>query len=311
MKQIRIVTCTEKGESEALMLVVLPKTGTPVPVVYGLSFSPVHTALTDDQILLSYSAKKLDESTRGASTEAWCIEEAVSRGYGVAIASYEDFAPDNTRTWKKRVISLFDQPDFKAISAWAFGLMRMADYLETEPAVDAQRLILCGTSRLGKTSLWAGANDERAAAVIATVSGTCGAAMSRDNHKEKLSDLAITFRWQLIDGVADYADREADLPIDQHELLACIAPRKVYLSSAEVDNSDDAQGGWNALMLARDAFRVHGLEVIEDGDVNMPLPSIGTRVFTDSMAYHQRTGNHGITPEDWGNYLDYLDEYLH
>lgn len=314
-KQVRLTVTTEKGSSDALMLLVLPKSDTPVPVVFGLGFSAVHTALNDPQILASYSLKNhpdVDEETRGAAAGSWAIEEAVRRGYGIATVFCEDFAPDNTRTYAKRLISLFDEPDFMAMSAWAFGLERMVDYLETDEAVDANRLAVAGVSRLGKAALWAGANDARIALTITTVSGACGAGMSRNTVAEDLAAITATFRWWFVPTLKTYADNVDELPVDQHELIACVAPRMVYVSNAEVDLSADAQGSFDALMMSRDAFRAYGLEVIEDGDVaSFPeRPAIGERVFSQSMAYHIRTGNHGITQDDWNNYFDYMDEYL-
>lgn len=112
-KQIKITVTTEKGSSDALMLLVLPKSSQPVPVAFGLSFSSIHTALADPAIQPSYGINKyprIDEATRGAAADSWCIEEAVERGYGIGIVFCDDFMPDNTRTYAKRVISVFDKP---------------------------------------------------------------------------------------------------------------------------------------------------------------------------------------------------------
>lgn len=310
-KQIKITVTTDKGSCDALMLLVLPKSDAPVPVIYGLGFGGVHTTTADPAVLASYSIRKwpkIDETTRGTGASRWPIETAVQRGYGVAVACCEDFSPDNIRTFGKRVISLFDDPSFKGISAWAFGLQRMTDYLVTDPMVDANRLAVTGTSRLGKAALWAGANDERIALVIPTVSGTCGAAMSRSNRKETFYDLNATFRWWMSNECKAYAECVDELPVDQHELIACVAPRRVYLSSAETDTSNDSQGTWIALLLSRDAFRLYNIEVIE-GDIG-EQPGVGERVFTEAMAYHMRTGTHGVNEEDWNNYMDYMDQYM-
>ncbi len=310
-KQIKITVTTDKGSCDVLMLLVLPKSDAPVPVIYGLTNGGVHTITADPAVLASYSIRKwpkIDETTRGTGASRWPIETAVRRGYGVAVACCEDFSPDNVRTFGKRIISLFDDPSFKGISAWAFGLQRMTDYLVTDPMVDANRLAVTGTSRLGKAALWAGANDERIDLVIPTVSGTCGAAMSRSNMKETLYDLNASFRWWMSNECKAYTERVDELPVDQHELIACIAPRRVYLSSAEVDTSNDSQGTWIALLLSRDAFRLYDMEVIE-GDIG-EQPGVGERVFTEAMAYHMRTGNHGVNEEDWNNYMDYMDQYM-
>lgn len=310
-KQIKITVTTEKGSSDALMLLVLPKSSQPVPVVFGLSFSSNHTALADPAIEPSYGINKypkIDETTRGAAADSWCIAEAVERGYGIGIVFCDDFMPDNPRTYAKRMISVFDKSTLSGLSAWAFGIQRMVDYLVSDEAVDASRLALIGTSRLGKAALWAAANDERIALVIPNVSGTCGAAMSRSNEKEQVADLNANFRWWMNDTFKTYNDCVDQLPVDQHELIACVAPRKVYVSSAETDTSNDSQGSWNALLLSRDAFRLYGLEVIEDA--SEVQPQAGAHIFTESMAYHMRTGGHGITPDDWALYFDYMDAYL-
>lgn len=310
-KQIKITVTTDKGTSDALMLLVLPKADTPVPVVFGLSFSSIHNALDDASIQASYSNRRyptVKDEERGSQKDAWCIEEAVQRGYGIALVYCDDFMPDNLRSYKKRIISLFERNTLNGISTWAFGLMRMVDYLQTDAMVDKDRLAVVGTSRLGKAALWAGASDERIALTISNVSGTCGAAMSRNNTKEQIVDLNANFRWWMSDTFKTYNDRVNELPVDQHELIACIAPRKVYISSAETDTSNDAQGTWTALMLSRDAFRLHGLEVIEN--VSEEQPQAGEHVFAECMAYHMRSGNHGITPADWALYFDYMDQYL-
>ncbi len=182
----------------------------------------------------------MDETTRGTQAGSWCIAEAVAWGYGIAVTFYEDFAPDDTRTYGKRVIFLFDDPSFKTISAWAFGLERMADYLQMDAAVDATRLAVTGTSFLGRAALWAGTHDEQAVLTIDTVSGTCGATLSWSNKTEKTGDINLTFRWWLPDVFKSYGDKEDELPIDQHELIACIAPRKVHISNAETDLSTNS-----------------------------------------------------------------------
>lgn len=309
-RQVKITVTTPMGSCDALMLMILPKSDAPVPVVFGLG-GEVHTVLADPAILPSYSMNKypnIKEETRGQGAAGWCVEEAVKRGYGIAVACYNDFVPDTVRSYKKRLFSIFEKDTVSGMSAWALELSCMADWLVQDPQVDAGRLAVVGTSRLGKAALWYGANDERVALVIPNVSGTCGAALTRSCEKEQLADLNANFRWWMSETCKTYNDRVEELPVDQHELIACVAPRKVYLSSAETDTSNDSQGTWIALMLSRDAFRLYGLKVIEDAGVEQPAP--GERIFTESMAYHMRTGNHGITPEDWGNYFDYMDEYL-
>ncbi len=311
LRQIRLSVSTERGKNDALMLLVLPRSDAPVPVFFGLSFYPVAAALDDPRILPSFAKPGgpfQRAPKRGSRAGDWCIAEAVRRGYGIALAYAGDFAPDSGRAWETRAVSLFEKGSLWGISAWAFGLQRMADFLAADPAVDGQRLAAVGTSRLGKAALWAGACDERIALTCANVSGTCGAAMTRCNAKETAAALNASFPHWMNGAFKAFDGRSEALPVDQHALIACIAPRRIYISSADEDPWNDQQGCWDALMLSRDAFRLHGLGVIEDRGGTPPRA--GEHVFSESMGCHTRHGTHGIAPEDWKMYFDYMDRYM-
>ncbi len=314
-RQVKITVTTKKGSSDALMLLYLPVSDEPVPVVVGLNSHGNTAVYDDDAILASYAvtddAETIEEG-RGSVSYHWCVEALVERGYGLATIYYGDFAADGKKTYADRVISLFDDEDFMAVGAWAFGISRAVDYLVTDEAVDATRIADVGHSRLGKAAVWAGANDERIALVISNDSGDTGASLSRANHGETVASITAFFPHWFVDAYADYGNNEDELPVDQHMLLAIIAPRKVYVACAEGDLWADPQGAWNSLMLARDAYELYGLEVIgddvlEDGQTQ---PAAGTRLFSEAMGYHVREGWHDMTAEDWANYLDYMDEYL-
>lgn len=314
-RQVKITVKTDKGSSDALMLLYLPKTDEPVPVVVGLNFNGNHTVLDDDAILPSYANEQTDEEleeSRGSKTERWNIENAVSRGYGIATIYCNDFAPDNSKTYNIRVISLFDEPEFKAVSAWAFGIMRAVDYLSEDPAVDASRIADIGHSRLGKAALWAGANDERIALVISNDSGNTGASLSRDNHGETVKSINAFFPHWFSSAYKEYGSDPSSLPVDQHLLLACIAPRKVYVACAEGDLWADPQGAWNSLMASRPAFELYGLEVVSESCLSEgeTQPHAGQYCWSESMGYHCRAGWHDVQSEDWAFYLDYMDKYL-
>src|SRR5262249_53674279 len=113
--------------------------------------------------------------------------EVLGRGWGYASLAYTDIQPDRADRWTEGVIGptlkegqARPAPDgWGTISAWAWGISRAIDYLETDPSVDARRIAITGVSRLGKTVLWAGAQDERVAAVFSVVSGEMGAALIR------------------------------------------------------------------------------------------------------------------------------------
>lgn len=312
-RQVQLTVTTGKGSSDALLLLYLPAGQTDVPVVLGLNFNGNHTVLADDGILPSYAYEddgKMEEE-RGASAARWAVEEAVARGYGIATIYCNDFAPDGGKTYGSRVIGLFDEPEFKTIGAWAFGLMRGVDYLVQAPEVDDERIALIGHSRLGKAALWAAANDERVALVFSNDSGNSGASLSRGNKGETVQSINAFFPHWFASRYKQYGGNENALPVDQNLLLACIAPRKVYVACAEGDLWADPQGAWNSLMASRSAFALYGLEVLDDAlPEGRTQPAAGSALFCESMGYHVRAGWHDVQAEDWENYFAYMDRYL-
>lgn len=315
-KQVKITVTTDKGSSDALMLLYLPADADgPVPVVIGLNFNGNHTALDDDAILPSYAYEgegEALESERGSKSARWAVEEAMARGYGIATMYCNDFAPDNSKTYNTRVISLFDEPEFKAVGAWAFGIMRGVDYLVQDEDVDAARIADVGHSRLGKAAVWAGANDERIALVISNDSGNTGASLTRDNHGETIRSINAFFPHWFSSQYKAHAEDVDALPVDQHLLLACMAGRKVYVACADGDLWADPQGAWNSLMASRPAFELCGQPVIPDGCLpeGQSQPAAGEHFATEAMGYHNRAGWHDIQGEDWAYYFDYMDAYL-
>lgn len=309
-KQVKIIVSTEKGTSEALMLLYVPNSDNPSPVVIGLNSNGNHAAYTDENILPSYSFDTEDgtwKEKRGEKAYRWNIEDSIARGYAVATIYSGDFAPDSAKTYNTRVVSLFDEKEFKAVGAWAFGLMRAVDYMMQDDAIDSEHIAVVGHSRLGKAAVWAGANDTRVGMVISNDSGNSGASLSRSNRGETVKSITMAFPHWFSSKYADYGKKENELPVDQNLLLAAIAPRLLYVASADGDMWADPQGAWNGLMNARNAFELYGFEVIAYSEKQ---PALNTPIWTESMGYHVRTGWHDMQAEDWAFYLEYMDTYF-
>ena len=311
-KQVKITVTTEKGSSDALMLLYIPKQEKKAPVVIGLNFRGNHTVLKDSGIIPSYAfdtSKEKWEEKRGSAAYRWNIEESISRGYAVATVYSGDFAPDSKDAYASRVISLFAEPEFKAVGAWAFGLMRGVDYLLQDNDIDSAHIAVVGHSRLGKAAVWAGANDARIGVVISNDSGNSGASLSRGNHGETVYTINLAFPHWFASEYAQYGKNENALPVDQNLLLAASAPRKLYVANAEDDLWSDPQGAFNSLKSARSAYALYYGNSVLPEEMETYLP-IGQAYFCESMGTHIRSGGHDITAEDWKFYLDYMERYF-
>ena len=335
LRQVKITVTTELGSSDALMALYLPASAaeTPAPVVFGLNFGGNHTILEDSALLDSYAYDKngtgvaLPEGTKvseevlaslekmrapGGATEAWSIEYAISRGFGMASVYCNDFVPDAPATWNTRVLSLFEDDNLSAVGGWAFGLMRMADYLIQDPQVDSTKLAVTGHSRLGKAACWAAACDDRVAVLLSNDAGCTGSSLSRGNRGETVKSITTSFPYWFSPNYASYGDNLDDLPVDQHMLLASVAPRRVYVGCAAGDLWADPQGSWNALMMSRKAFKLLGFDILKQGVTGsdlMKMPAAdGEAYFSESMGFHVRQGWHAVMKEDWDHYLDFLEQ---
>jgi hypothetical protein len=238
----------------------------------------------------------------------------LDRGWGYASLPYGEVQPDRADRWTEGVIGLTLKPghprpapdEWGTISAWAWGLSRAIDYLETDPAVDARRIAITGVSRLGKTVLWAGAQDERVAAVFSVVSGEMGAALIRRDWGETLDDMAQNFPWQFAGNLQKWVGRWNELPVDQHMLIALCAPRPVYVNGGLSDQWSDPVGEFLALVAAGPVYRLVGGK---DLGVTQ-LPPLDAPVTGGDLAFHYHSGGHMAVPADWKAFLDFAERHL-
>ncbi len=319
-----VIHFTEEDERPSIeLLLYLPNdVERPVPMFLYLSFWGNQAIHEDPEIRLSQrwmrghgagvENNRATEASRGTSTQTVPLETILERGYGLATFYYGDVALDLEDRYREDILSLFQDVDEErgptdagAIGAWAWGLSRAMDYLETDGEADHERTAVIGLSRLGKTTLWAGAGDERYAITISNNSGCGGAALFRRRFGERISLLNdVRPHWFCIQ-FRDYNDREDALPVDQHQLLALAAPRAVYVASATEDLPADPRGEFLAAYHAGPVYELFGEAPLPVDEMPGPAePAHGT------VGFHLRDGGHSLTPEDWAHFLDFANKHF-
>jgi len=298
----------------------------PVPAFLGCNFNGNHAVHADPGITLNprwmrtvrdsknVVNNRATEASRGSEASRWQVEMIIAKGYALATYYYGDVEPDHAEGWKDGLRAAmskdgantqFAADAWGAIGAWAWGLSRGLDYLEKDKAIDAKKVAVIGHSRLGKTSLWAGASDERFAMVISNNSGEGGASISRRDFGETIAVLNKNFPHWFCGNYKQYTGRPENLPVDMHELAALAAPRPLYIASAQEDTWADPKGEFLAGKLAEPVYALFGKQgtgVAEWPAVNQPVGEF--------VGYHVRSGKHDVTAYDWEQYLRFADKHF-
>lgn len=325
-RQVRIVLGEGDASAAFDLLIYLPKSAPrPVPAFLVLNFYGNHAMHADPGIRLceawlrnnpdnGIEDNRATERSRGVSGPSYPVEAILARGYAFATVCYCDIDPDFDDGFRNGVHAVGYGPEplppagerWGSIAGWAWGASRALDYLETDPDVDATRVAVMGHSRLGKTALWAGAADSRFALAISNNSGCGGAALSRRRFGETVARINKSFPHWFNDNFNRYSGNEDALPVDQHMLVALLAPRPVYVASATQDRWADPRGEFLSCVHATPVYRLLGLQGLEAAE--MPEPD--APIQAGRIGYHLRTGTHGVQDFDWQAYLDFADKHL-
>lgn len=321
-KQISIVFDDYPTLGSINMLLYVPKGVKNPPVFMGLNFEGNHSLILDNDIpittnwMLEYKKdstriknhRALEGSRGTAGIETWPFEKIISAGFAVATAYCGDIEPDYAEGWKtslRGVIGNRETNTWGAMGAWAWGLSRMLDYVQSDKDIDGKKAIAVGHSRLGKAAFWAAAQDTRFAAYISNESGEGGAALARRWYGETVEIINTKFPHWFSDKFKTYNQNVNALPTDQHQLVALIAPRPIYISSAEGDQWSDPTGEFLSLKNAEPVYQLYGKKTFTD-EARPPVDQpIGSHI-----RYHYRSGKHNMTMYDWEQYLKFAAEVM-
>jgi hypothetical protein len=303
------------------LLIYLPAAAKkPVPMFFSINFGAVQNAVDDPGIRPD---EVWDPKTNikgppkpGPGFGRLNVTAFLDAGIGVATFYYGDVDPDYLEGFKNGIRAKYLKPgqteraadDWGSISAWAWGMSRVQDYFETDKSIDAKRVAIHGVSRLGKTVMWAGAHDQRFAAVIASCSGEGGAALSRRNYGETIAHLTAPTRYpyQFAANYAKYGGFPDTAPMDANLLVALVAPRPLLLQTGSTDNWSDPKGEFLAAVAAGPVYKLLGKDPL-DTDV---WPAAKLPILHD-LSYYMHDGGHGMVPTDWDIYVQFLKLHLH
>jgi hypothetical protein len=305
------------------LLLYLPnERSKPAPIFLGLNFQGNHAISPEPDLRLAESwlpndsdgsvvNNRATERARGRTASRWPLRSILGAGYGLATIYYGDLAPDHLELYRDGVMALFPEVDardphaWRAIGAWAWGLSRALDACEQLDGVDGERVMVIGHSRLGKAALWAAANDQRFAAAISNNSGCGGASLSRRIFGETVAAITTRFPHWFCGKFSEYSQREHALPIDQHELLALVAPRPLYVASAAEDRWADPHGEWLSAQHASAVYDLFERSALSGAT----RPAVGEALL-GTVSYHIRAGRHDLTAEDWTHYLRFAKQVV-
>lgn len=286
-REVMLKFPTPKGEFSFPVDLVLPYSDKQMPLIIYISFT-------------KYPIGKYGP-----------IEEIIDGGYALATFCYEDVTADEDDGFTSGLAAMFDRAgdgsDWGKIAMWAWAASRVMDYVQTLEGIDKNRIVSIGHSRLGKTSLWCGAQDERFAASFSNDSGCSGAAITRDKTGERVEQMTNRFPHWFCKNYQKYRAKEHDMPFDQHQLLALLAPRPVYVASASEDNWADPYSEFLACVAASEAYKLLGKTgfVHEDRFIEP-----GEFLHEGDIGYHLRKGTHFLSRYDWQMYMRFMDSHL-
>ena len=236
------------------------------------------------------------------------FEEIIDNGFAVINFKYGEVTRDNDDFTNGLAGILY--PDGKRgpsdagkIAIWSWAAQRVMDYLEKQDYLDMNYSAVCGHSRLGKTALYTAATDERFKFAYSNDSGCSGAALSRGKVGEQVERICNVYGYWFCENYIAHSKNVETMPFDQHYLTASIAPRYVYVASANEDQWADPVSEFLNCVKVGEFFEAQGKKgfICEDR-----LPQIGDMYHEGTVGYHLRAGTHYHSREDWQKAMQFI-----
>ncbi len=322
-KQIEVTLSKDNKTLQFNILLYTPSGKDNAPVFLGYNFHGNQTVTSDPKVMITkaWNMKndnlgivdhQATEKTRGGRSHRWALDKIIDGGFGLATIYYGEVDPDKNdlsdglhQLFYKEGQQKPEASEWGSIAAWSFALSKALDYLETDPDVDASKIISFGHSRLGKAALWAGATDKRFVGVISNDSGCGGAALSKRKFGETVARINTSFPHWFNTNFKKYNENEEALAVDQHQLLALIAPRPLYVASAQEDEWADPKGEFLSAHYATPVYGLFGKKGIDTSQ----MPKVNTPI-QNTVGYHIRTGKHDVTDYDWEQYIKWAKKFV-
>ncbi len=249
------------------------------------------------------------------------MEEILDNGFAIAEFNYNDIEHDTKSpedyfgNFKGGLGEKFfggrerTKTEWGKVGLWAYGASRVMDYLQTREDINTERIGVVGHSRLGKTALWCKAQDPRFYIAFGNDSNYGGGGLIRGHIGEDIPlFLEIGSFDFFCEGWKDFLDvPHAQLPFDQHFLMACHAPGLVYLAGATKDTEMDPKSEFLSCMAASEVYKMLGLKgMVHSGE----MPEVGQSLDEGEIGFHIREGGHCFSREDWLHYMAFFKKHL-
>ena len=314
-------SATKFNSADLTMVLLLPKSDQPVPVIMMQTFCPNSATMPFAGVAVTASScagdgimSKAMKYVFGRYIATPPLEMIVDHGIGIATIYPPEFVPDRAEAGEQALRALQFGQDAEisnqelatrwgAIAAWGWLYTSMVDILEDDPRLDQSALIAYGHSRYGKAALVGAAFDDRIDGVISHQSGAGGASLNKGKRGETVAKITRSYPHWFAPIYATYADDPTRMSVDQHHLMGLIAPRPVFLGNARRDVWSDPNASFEASLGANPVYLLYGSEGLTVTRLDEFNPQADVSFFI-------RPGTHGVVEEDWPAFLQFLQAHF-